>query len=103
MKKIINGKSYNTETAEEVASFWNGLCSGDFGSLSESLYRTKKGSWFIAGEGGPMTKYARHYGNMTSGGAELIPITAQQALKWLERHNENEAIEKFFGDEIEEA
>ena len=40
MKRIINGKSYNTETAEELARGDNGLY-GDFGYCRESLYRTK--------------------------------------------------------------
>lgn len=25
-KKFINGKMYNTETAKEIASYWNGYC-----------------------------------------------------------------------------
>lgn len=30
MKKIINGKEYDTDTAKEVGSLWNGIGAGDF-------------------------------------------------------------------------
>lgn len=29
MKKIINGKMYNTETATKLGDFWNGLSKSD--------------------------------------------------------------------------
>lgn len=43
MKKIINGKMYNTETATKLGDFWNGLSKSDFRQLSETLYRKKNG------------------------------------------------------------
>ena len=103
MKKIINGKTYNTETAEEVGHYWNGLGTGDFRNISEKLYQTTKGAWFLAGEGGPMTKYARPCGNMTGGGSNIFPLTKAEALEWLESYGETDAIEKHFADIIEEA
>ena len=103
MKKIIDGKVYDTNTAIEVAKYWNGLGSNDFRNISESLYITKKGNWFTAGHGGPMSKYAVSNGNMTSSGSNLEPISSVDALQWLERHNEVEAIEQYFQFEIEEA
>jgi len=44
MKRIINGKVYNTETAEKVASWDNDLFVNDFGYMSDNLegYNTKK-------------------------------------------------------------
>lgn len=103
IKKIIDGKTYNTETADHVAHYWNGLGSGDFGNFSESLYRTKKGAWFTAGFGGAMTKYSVSCGNMRSGGDGLAPITDDEAMRWLENYGEVEALEKYFSDKIEEA
>lgn len=52
MKKIINGKMYNTETATELGDFWNGLSTSDFRNLSETLYRKKNGEFFLYGQGG---------------------------------------------------
>lgn len=56
MKKIINGKMYNTETATELGNFWNGLSTNDFRNLSETLYRKKNGEFFLYGQGGAMTE-----------------------------------------------
>jgi len=39
-KLIINGLIYNTETAEKVAT-------GEANEMSEELYRTKKGAYFL--------------------------------------------------------
>ena len=104
MKKVINGKRYDTETATKVAddSYSN---YGDLGYWSEELYRTKKGNWFIAGEGGAMSRYARSVGqNEVGGGSAIIPITRGYALTWLEAHTEDsEAYEEYFTDIVIEA
>lgn len=47
MKRIINGKTYDTDTAELVASGDNGCDVGDCWRRNEELYRTKKGAYFI--------------------------------------------------------
>ncbi len=103
MKRIIDGKVYDTETAACVADWSNGYHGGDFKRCEEGLYRTKKGNWFLAGEGGPMSKYARPVGNMTSGGEGLEPITADEAREWLEARAFTKELEEYFSDMIEEA
>ena len=50
-----------------------------------------------------MSKYARPCGDMTGGGSDIIPLTKGEALEWLENHDETDAIEKYFANEIEEA
>ena len=42
MKKIINGKKYDTETAKMVCDYYNGLPSTDFRSFSAELYKKGK-------------------------------------------------------------
>ena len=103
MKKVIDGKMYNTETAREIASFDNGLGYNDFRHCSETLYLTKKGAWFLQGEGGPMSKYSRSVGDMTGGGEEFEILTPNEALSWLENHEITDTIEEYFADKIEEA
>jgi len=104
MKAVIDGKKYDTDTAEEVASWDNERSKNDFAWCAETLYRTKKGSWFLEGEGGPMTKYARSCGDNTRcGGSAITPLTAQKALKWCEMYNMTETIEKYFAEMVEEA
>ena len=103
MKKIISGKRYDTETAQKVAHYSNGLGRRDFRGYDEDLYRTKNGNWFLYGDGGPMTKYARPCGNMTSGGTDIIPLTAADAQLWLEEKGFNEEVERYFAESVVDA
>lgn len=103
MKKIIKGKLYNTETAESIAVWSNGHFPSDFRHCEESLYKTKKGAWFIAGSGGAMSKYGRSYGNSTGGGEGIQPLTAEEAKAWLEEKDFTAELEEHFSDQIEEA
>jgi len=102
MKRIINGKLYNTETAERVTDHGAGLGRGDPDNFDEALYRTKKGNWFLAGSGGSRTKYARPCGNMTGGGSAIILVSEDEAMAWLEGHKKTEAIEEYFPGRVEE-
>lgn len=85
MKAIISGKIYNTETATLIHAWDNGYSYGDLHHCSISLYRTHKGAYFLAGEGGPGSIFARKTSsNVWSGGEGLRLISEQEALKWLE-------------------
>lgn len=103
MIEIIEKKRYNTDTATEVASYSNGLGGGDFRSMSETLYLTPKGAWFLYGRGGALSKYAESAGNQSWGSSKIIPMTPDEAYEWCESHNEVKAIQKYFNDWIEEA
>ena len=97
MKKIVDGKRYDTETAEEIAYHSNDLPTNDFNWYEERLFRTQKGNWFIAGEGGAASRYSKSCGNNGScGGSDLTPIPMIEAREWLERNDEIEALEKYF-------
>lgn len=101
MKKIVNRKKYDTETAEEIAMYHNGLCTSDFRSLTERLYRKKSGEYFLSGIGGPMTHYGRPCGsNGMTNGRDITPMTESEAKKWVEQYA-NDAYEEIFG-EVEE-
>ena len=41
MRKIINGRKYDTETAEQLACYWNELSTRDFRHMTERLFRKK--------------------------------------------------------------
>lgn len=104
MKAIIDGKVYNTETAECIGTHWNGCSTSDFDYLSEGLYVTKKGAYFVSGEGGARSKYAVSYGsNSVGGGERIVPLTKEEAFEWAQEHLAPEDIEEHFGDLIEEA
>lgn len=103
MVKIINRKKYDTETAELLHAWNNGIFDNDFRSCSEDLCRTKNGAFFLHGSGGPMSEYAVSYGNTTSGGQDIRPLSQQEAIDWLEGHDGEDAIIEHFSDQIEEA
>lgn len=101
MKKIINGKLYNTETAELITEWENGFTYNDFSYVSETLYQTKKGAYFIFYIGGAMSKYAKHYGQTTSGSKGIKLLTEEEAKAWVMEHLEADEYIKLFG-EVEE-
>lgn len=103
MKKIINGRSYDTETAREVASWGNAGGWNDFGHLEETLYQKKNGEFFLFGEGGPMTKYAVSTGQNTwSGGSKIIPLSYNSAREWAEEKLSADEYESIFGEIAED-
>jgi len=86
MKRVIRGKTYNTETATLVAFRDNGCSITNFYYCGESLYRTPRGIYFLHGKGGPMSRYTRttDSGRSWIGGEKIIPISETEAQKWLE-------------------
>lgn len=104
MKKVIEGKVYNTLTAEHIADNDNGCSIRDFHYCYEILYRTKKGNWFLYGEGGAMSKYSQPVGNnSTSGSNRIYALDNEEAIRLLEQWNEVDKLEKYFPDYLEDA
>jgi hypothetical protein len=97
MRKIINGKSYDTETAKLIEEYsTSGLSRSDFRYYQESLYLKKTGEFFLDGEGHAMTKYRSQCGNSSSWGSAIIPLKLSEAKEWVENHC-NERYEEIFG------
>ena len=87
MKTVKNGKLYNTETATLVAEWDNGRGNRDFRACEEALYKTKKGQYFICGEGGALTSYATSCGsNSSCGSSRTWLVTQEEARRWCENH-----------------
>lgn len=103
IKKIINGKVYDTSTAAEIGSWWNGMADRDWKWCSETLHRKKTGEYFLHGAGGPLSKYAVSLGNNGwSGGEKIIPLTYDAARQWAEEHLDAEEYENEFGAVVED-
>lgn len=101
MKRIINGKKYDTETAVYICGYEYGT-KRDFYHIEESLYRKKNGEFFMYGYGGPGTKYKVYSGTNSFGGSEKIePFTESEAKEFIEKYGDVEIYEKLFG-EVEE-
>ncbi len=104
-KKVINRKVYDTAMAELIHEYWNGYSNSDFHYLTEDLYRTPKGNFFLLGSGGAMSKYSVDCGNNSSGGSSdnIVPLDKDEVIDWLEAHGGSERILELFPDEVEEA
>jgi hypothetical protein len=97
MRKLIDGKLYDTETATMIAETWNGLINSDFRNLDETIYKTKNGKYFLYGHGGAMTKYATSYGGSTGGGSDIIPLTEKEVKEYLENWGKTDKYFELFG------
>ena len=97
MKKIINGKVYDTETAQALGS-WSNMSDRSFERIDETLYRKRTGEFFLHGEGGPMSRYAVQIGqNNWRGGEKISPLSWDDARAWVESHLDAEDYERIFG------
>ena len=104
MKAVIEGKRYDTATAKEIGSGEGKAYPGDFHYISETLYITPRGNFFLAGEGGPLSRYGRPaYGGGTCGGEGIVPVTREEALFWCESQLDMEEYADYFSDMIEDA
>lgn len=104
MKKVINGLRYDSEKAIEIGSDSYSNAS-DFHWWEETLYKTPRAHrFFVVGEGGPMSRYARTTGqNQWSGGSDLFPLDKNAALAWCEEHLGSGDWEQYFESDIDDA
>lgn len=101
MKKIINGKMYNTETASLVGKHRHGYPS-DHQYYAEYLYVKTSREYFIFGEGGPASKYSQSCGsNSWSGGESILPIDISTAKIWAEQYLAADDYVNIFGEVAE--
>lgn len=99
MKKIIDGKKYDTETAVEVGYYSNDLHKGDFRWCEETLYRKRNGEFFLYGEGGGLSPHAHHFpGGGYCEGEKIVPMSKAEAKSWCEQHLSYGAYVELFGE-----
>lgn len=97
MKAIINAHVYNTATAEVVCDVSAGWKGADTDWHETTLYRTKKGAFFIAGEGGPRSMWARTTGMTSSRGSGLRVLDLDEVRTLMERACCSEQVYHAFG------
>ena len=84
MRKIIEGRVYDSDKAQLVGSWHNG--ESGINEIEETLCKSKSGRYFLHGSGGANTKYARNLDNDRWGGGEkIIPMSDEAAKEWAER------------------
>ena len=98
MKKIINGTRYDTEKAIKIGTYCAPGSTTDFYWYEATLYKTPRSHrFFLAGEGGSMSHFAKYCGQDTwTGGSDIILLEDRDALKWAKKHLETEDIEEHF-------
>ena len=101
MRKIINGKRYDTETAAKMGYFRNN--ESGFRYLEETLYCKKTGEFFLHGYGGPSTKYAKNVAlHEWTEGETIIPMSYDDARAWAENRLSATEYESIFGIDPED-
>ena len=104
MKKIINGKVYDTSTAKHLGEYEPNPYRSDFHWYCETLYQKKTGEFFLHGEGNAASPYSRSCGqNEWCGGERIEPLTFKEAQKWAEEHLDGDEYCKIFGEPNEDA
>ena len=101
MKKVINSKLYNTQTATMLASYENHYLPNDFHYVEEALYRKKTGEFFLYAYGGALSIYAEHFERGFRGSERIIPLTEDEAREWAEAYADADTYMEIFG-EVEE-
>lgn len=79
MKKVIDGKQYNTQTAKELGKYENMKGRQAPAYYCETLYLTRSGKYFLHGIGGSRSFYRTVR-------EEIQPMFPQDAAAWAEEH-----------------
>lgn len=97
MKKIIKGKTYNTETAQYLGFYSSGNPS-DLNHYQEELYIKKTGEYFLYGTGGPASKYSKQTESWWTGSEDILPMSKEAAMEWAERYLSAREYCEIFGE-----
>lgn len=83
MLKIIDGRTYNTETSKRQFNVGGGAGNAWY---SETLYINSKGNFFLHGIGGPMSPYRVRIAHDFVEGEKITPMSIEQAKDWVKTH-----------------
>ena len=94
VKRIIDGKTYNTETATQLAS-WSTANDPDKQGIGYEaggiLFQTRHGAHFIVNHNDGLEPWEDGY-------EKLIPLDPEQAQRWTEQYCSAEEVEALFGE-----
>jgi len=82
VKQIIDGKVYNTDTAQMLFDWDNSYYMNDFNYLFEKLFRTRKGTYFLYCHGGALTYCRTRVGNGSTAGKLIRVLSKEDAFLW---------------------
>jgi hypothetical protein len=100
IRRIVDGKVYDTSTATLVALLPCRVGVTDFDWHETGVYLTRKGAWFLAGRGDANSMWAVQVDrNSWNGGSGLRVLSAKEARAWLEGADAQDALLKHFAIE----
>lgn len=93
MKARINGKTYNTETADYVCAWDNDRPRNDLHYEEVYLYRKRTGEFFIEGEGGAATVWGyEDKSGARSFGVKIFPVSKSGACQIAEARRKGNGV-----------
>jgi hypothetical protein len=99
MKKMINGKRYDTNAAKKIAE-WTSPTKDTASKYTETLYRKRTGEFFLHGWGNEKSPYGQNVTmNAKEPGEKIIPMNKDEAWKWAIAHADIEEFAKHFEDD----
>ena len=99
MKKTIDGKMYDTDTARLVGAFTDGERERSSDYIIEALYCKRNGEYFLFDEGGMDTVYSKYDSRLGCdvAGADIHPLSFKAARMWAEEFLTRSEYEAEFG------
>lgn len=100
MKAVIDGKTYNTESARKICAVGSsdGISRSDNGYWEGDLYRTQSGRWFVQGKGNAASFFAEPYGHGSTPGSGIRTADAESVRAWLERDGQTDVLLQYAKD-----
>ena len=82
MRKVINGKTYRTHTAQLIVTLPSHFPKTDNKWHDTRLYRNQQGAYFLAGEGGTRSRWAQATQRGSIAGEGIEPLSKDEALAY---------------------
>ena len=82
MTKVINGKAYRSHTAQLIVPVPSHFPQTDNKWHDTRLYRNQRGAYFLAGEGGSLSRWASNTPRGAIPGEGIEPISKDEALAY---------------------
>ncbi len=79
MRKVVNGKTYRSHTAQLIVTLPSYFPQTDNKWHETRLYRNQRGAYFLAGEGGSLSRWKKNTPRGAIPGEGIEPIAKDEA------------------------